>query len=148
MKEYRFRINGNEYEVVINSVSAKTADVTVNGKSYLIDMEDIQAPVSQEVHQKSETQVMESAAMPEQARTVTSSMPSAASRTITSPLPGVILSINVKVGDTVIPGQEIAVLEAMKMENSIESTTSGTVTSIHVSKGDTVKEGVVLITIG
>ncbi len=66
---------------------------------------------------------------------------------IIAPLPGIIVAINVKVGDIVREGQELAVLEAMKMENSIESPRSGTVRSIHVSTGDTVSEGKVIITI-
>ena len=45
-------------------------------------------------------------------------------------------------------GQEVAVLEAMKMENSIEATHDGTVTAIHVSKGDSVLEGAAVVTIG
>ncbi len=66
---------------------------------------------------------------------------------VTAPLPGVIVGIRVKAGDTVREGQELAVLEAMKMENSIESPRSGTVRSVNVSVGETVSEGNVLITI-
>ncbi len=66
---------------------------------------------------------------------------------ITAPLPGIIVAVKVKAGDIVREGQEVAVLEAMKMENSIESPRSGTVLSISVSVGDTVKEGTVLIII-
>ncbi len=66
----------------------------------------------------------------------------------TAPLPGIIVAIKVAVGDTVREGQELAVLEAMKMENSIESPRSGTVRSINVSPGDTVSEGTVIMIIG
>ncbi len=66
---------------------------------------------------------------------------------ITAPLPGIIVALKVKVGDTVREGDELAVLEAMKMGNSIESPRSGTVRSLTVSPGDTVSEGTVLITI-
>ncbi len=66
---------------------------------------------------------------------------------ITAPLPGIIVALKVSVGDTVHEGQELAVLEAMKMENSIESPLSGTVRSLSVSLGATVSEGEVLITI-
>ena len=72
----------------------------------------------------------------------------ATSGTMRSPLPGTILSINVKVGDKVRKGQEVAVLESMKMENSIESEFNGTVTAIHVTEGKSVQEGNNLITIG
>ena len=67
---------------------------------------------------------------------------------MTSPLPGVIIAVKVNVGDSVKAGQEVAVLEAMKMENSIEATQDGTVTAIHVAKGDSVLEGAAIVTIG
>ena len=67
---------------------------------------------------------------------------------IKAPLPGVMISVNVKIGDVVKVGQEIAVLEAMKMENSIESVMDGTVTAVHVKEGDSVLEGDTVITIG
>ena len=50
-------------------------------------------------------------------------------------------------GDTVKAGQEVAVLEAMKMENSIEAIQDGTVTAVHVSKGDSILEGAPIVTI-
>lgn len=67
---------------------------------------------------------------------------------ITAPLPGVILSIKVSVGDTVKAGQTVAVLEAMKMENDILTERDGTVRSVNVEKGDSVLEGTIIITIG
>ncbi len=74
--------------------------------------------------------------------------PSGAATAVTAPLPGIIVSLKVKPGDTVREGQELAVLEAMKMENSIESPLSGTVRSLNVDLGDTVSEGTVIVTIG
>ena len=64
-----------------------------------------------------------------------------------SPLPGVINSINVTVGDKVSAGQTVAVLEAMKMENEIQAEKDGVVTGIHVAKGDSVLEGADILTI-
>ncbi len=66
---------------------------------------------------------------------------------ITAPLPGIIIDIKVKAGDHVREGDELAVLEAMKMENSIQSPSSGTVRSVNVSTGDTVSEGTIVMTI-
>ncbi len=66
---------------------------------------------------------------------------------ITAPLPGIIIAIKVQAGDTIREGQELAVLEAMKMENSIESPRPGTIRSINVSTGDTVSEGTIIMTI-
>jgi len=66
---------------------------------------------------------------------------------VVSPLPGAIPSVNVKVGDAVAVGDSVVVLEAMKMQNSIEAETAGTVTSVMVAVGDSVMEGAVLVTI-
>ncbi len=62
-------------------------------------------------------------------------------------MPGNILAVNVKVGDTVKTGQVLCVLEALKMENDIVATVDGKVTSITVQKGDTVNSDDVLVTI-
>ena len=73
--------------------------------------------------------------------------PAGAGKAVTSPLPGVIIALKVNVGDTVKPGQVVAVLEAMKMENDIEAEFGGTVTAINVAKGDSVLEGAAIVTI-
>ena len=67
---------------------------------------------------------------------------------IKAPLPGTIIELKVNVGDTVKQGDVVLVLEAMKMQNNIESEYNGTVTSITVKQGETVMEGAVLLTIG
>ena len=84
---------------------------------------------------------------PAQAAPAAAPQPAAAAKDVTSPLPGVILSVNVAVGDKVKAGQKVAVLEAMKMENDIESDFDGTVTAIHVNKGDSVLEGAKIVSI-
>ena len=67
---------------------------------------------------------------------------------VKAPLPGTITEVKVNVGDTVKQGDVVLVLEAMKMQNNIESEFSGTVTSITVKPGESVMEGTVLMTIG
>ena len=67
---------------------------------------------------------------------------------VKAPLPGTITELKVNVGDKVNTGDVVLVLEAMKMQNNIESEFSGTVTSITVKQGETVMEGTVLMTIG
>lgn len=66
---------------------------------------------------------------------------------VTTPLPGVILSVDVAVGDRISAGQRVAVLEAMKMENDIEAEKGGTVTAVHVRKGDSLPEGAKIVTV-
>lgn len=146
MKEYKFKINGNEYDVVINSVEGSLADVSVNGTSYKVELENV-APAAQTGAPAPQA----AAAAPVQAAPATVPAPKPASgsgKAVTSPLPGVIIAVKVNVGDTVKAGQEVAVLEAMKMENSIEATHDGTITAIHVAKGDSILEGASVVTIG
>ena len=73
--------------------------------------------------------------------------PAGAGVTVKSPLPGVIISIDVKEGQAVKKGQKVAVLEAMKMENEIQADADGTVAAILVSKGDSVLEGAEILRI-
>lgn len=144
MKEYKFKINGKEYDVTVNGIEGRNADVTVNGVRYSVEMSETAAP-SQEPAPVSAAPVTapEAAAAPAAAPAAAAvNEPSAgAGKTISSPLPGVIIEVSVKEGQTVKRGQKVAVLEAMKMENEIQSPVDGTVTAIHVSKGDSILEG-------
>jgi len=67
---------------------------------------------------------------------------------ILSPMPGTIWKLNVKEGDNVIEGQELLILEAMKMENPIITTEAGTVTQVSVKVEDKVATKQLLLTIG
>lgn len=145
-KKYTFKINGKQYEVTVGNVEGKNASVTVNGVEYNVEMENpvaaapvVAAPVNAPV-------VVPSAPASAPAAPVAPT-PAGAGSDVTAPLPGVIISVNVAVGDKVQAGTKVAVLEAMKMENDIEAETSGTVTAIHVSKGDSVLEGAKIVTI-
>ena len=147
MKTYRFKINGNGYEVAINSVEGQTASVTVNGTPYTVELEEAPAAPVQ-VAPVQAAPVQAAAAQSAPAQPAASAPASGTGKAVTSPLPGVIIAIKVNVGDLVKAGQEFAVLEAMKMENSIQATHDGTVTAINVSKGDSVLEGAPVVTIG
>ena len=153
MKQYNFKINGNEYNVTINSVEGNVADVTVVA-SYKVELgtgSGIQVQPVQAAAQPVQTAAPAPAAAPAQAPAPAPAQAapaaSGAGKAVTSPLPGVIVEISVKVGDAVKAGQQVAVLEAMKMENAIEADHAGTVTAIHVNKGDSVLEGVPIVTI-
>ena len=139
MKTYKFKINGNEYNVDINSVEGNIADVTVNGASYKVEMDTPVAPAAPV------------AASPAQAPAAAAPAPAAApagsGKAITSTLPGVIIEVSVKEGQSVKSGQKVAVIEAMKMENEIQATFDGTVTAILVHKGDSVLEGAEIVKI-
>lgn len=149
MKEYRFKINGNEYNVAVNSVSGNIADVTVNGTQYMVEMEN-SAPAQPAA--PAQTPVSVATPAPAPVAPAPAPVPAHAAGTtgkpVTSPLPGVIIAVKVNVGDTVKAGQTVAVLEAMKMENDIQAEQDGRIMTINVSKGDSVLEGATIVTIG
>ena len=142
MKTYKLKINGNAYEVAINSIEGNIADVTVNGASYQVEMENAPAAAV------AAPAVQAPAAQPAAATAAPAAQPASGAGTkVTSPLPGVIIEVSVKVGDAVKAGQKVAVIEAMKMENEISATKDGTISAIHVSKGDSVLEGAAVVSI-
>jgi biotin carboxyl carrier protein len=146
MKEYKLKINGNDYAVTVNEVDGSMAEVEVNGTPFKVEFE---KPIKKAAAPVSKT--MAPKATPASAPEVKVSKPAAAAgagNAVTSPLPGVILEVSVKVGDVVKRGDKVMVLEAMKMENVIEATADGTVTAIKVDKGDSVLEGAPLVIIG
>ena len=144
MKEYKYKINGNEYAVAINEVCDTTAKVTVNGEEYTVEWE-------KPVEEKPIVKVQPVAAKPAQAA-APAAKPAAAAvavdgHAIKTPLPGVIIDVKVNVGDTVAKGQTVVVLEAMKMENNINADREGTVVSVNVEKGQSIAEGTDIITL-
>lgn len=148
MKTYNFKINGNGYNVVINSVEGRNASVTVNGTEYQVELEETApAPVQAAPAAPAPVQAPAQATPTKTAAPATPAAAAGTGKAVTSPLPGVIIAVKVNVGDKVKAGQEVAVLEAMKMENSIEATNDGTVTAINVAKGDSVLEGAPIVTI-
>lgn len=67
--------------------------------------------------------------------------------TIGAPLPGKVLSVNVSQGDSISEGNEVCILEAMKMEIPVLATVSGTIKEVTVSKGQAVKSGETIVVI-
>ena len=141
MKEYKYKINGNEYKVNVGDIENGIAHVEVNGTPYNVELEEKEAvkvvkmPKTSAPKKSEETVVAKPAA------------PSAGGHVVKSPLPGVILSINVKPGDTVKASDTVVILEAMKMENAIHAGADGKVAAVNVSQGDSVLEGAVLVTL-
>ena len=143
MKEYKYKINGNLYNVVIGDVEDNIAHVEVNGTHYTVEMEN--KPKAAPTPKPVARPVVKQEAAP--VAPVAKPVASAAKSGVKSPLPGVILDIKVNVGDEVKKGQTIIILEAMKMENTINADKDGKVTAINVSKGESVLEGTDLVII-
>ena len=144
MKEYKYKINGNLYNVVIGDIEDNIAHGEVNGTHYTVEMEKKPkaAPAPKPVARPAAKPAAAPAAAP-------AAKPAAggAKSGVKSPLPGVILDIKVNVGDAVKKGQTIIILEAMKMENSINADKDGKIAAINVSKGESVLEGTDLVII-
>ena len=141
MKEYKYKINGNEYAVCINEACDTAAKVTVNGAEYTVEWE---KPVEEKPVVKVQPVAAKPTASPAPAAQPAAPAP-AGGHSIKTPLPGVIIDVKVNVGDTVTKGQTVVVLEAMKMENNINTDRDGKVAAIQVAKGDTVADGAVLV---
>lgn len=144
MKEYKYKINGEEYNVTINEVSDTTAQVEVNGISYTVEWEKPETPKPVVIAKPAAPAAKPAAPV---AAPAAAPAPTAGGYAIKTPLPGVIISIKVNVGDIVAKGQTVAVLEAMKMENNITSDRDGKIASVAVSAGDTVADGAILVTL-
>lgn len=145
MKKFKFTINGNQYETEIQNIDDNIAEVEVNGTLYKVEVE--RGLKTTKTPKLVRSTVAPSTDIhPSTAKTSSPSSPKGTG-TIKSPLPGVILDIFVKVGDTVKIGQKLLMLEAMKMENNIEADQEGKIVSISKNKGDSVMEGDVLIII-
>lgn len=143
MKKYVVKIHGTEYAVKIKNVEGKIAKLTVNDIPYEVEIEGLTTnPTRMSTATSIQQPVMQSDVP------VTKPAPASSSAyPMKAPLPGVILELAVKEGDTIKQGQLLLVLEAMKMENNIESDRAGVIEKINYHKGDSVLEGDVLLTI-
>ena len=145
MKEYKYKINGNEYNVAVEELEGNKASVTVNGKTYEVELDKPTKPTVTKPVARPAAAAPTAAPAPAAAP---APRPAAGGAGIKAPLPGVILDIKVNVGDTVTKGQTVAILEAMKMENNINADREGKVVAINVSKGQSIAEGTDIITLG
>ena len=123
MKKYTITVNGTAYEVFVEEQGAADAAAPV-------------APVAA-------APKASPAPAPKAAPA-----PAAGGITVNAPMPGNILKMNVKVGDTVAAGGLICILEAMKMENEIFSEKGGKVVAINAPAGTAVQSGDAIVTLG
>jgi biotin carboxyl carrier protein len=143
MKNYKFRINGNQYEVEVLEIEGNLAKIEVNGTVYDVEMQR-EVPKAKSVVPPSPVQ---------QPKQVKESKPASGSESgkaseVRAPLPGVIIQVLVRPGDEVKPGQTVCTLETMKMENAIKAENGGKVTSVNISAGQSVLQDEVLLLIG
>lgn len=133
--KYVVTVNGERYEVEVERV---------DGKSSSLSRKQMERGVKIRV----ETEPAVSAApVSAPAAAAPAASNAGGGSAVISPMPGVILDIKVKEGDSISEGQAVVILEAMKMENEIVSEFTGTVSAIRVKKGDTVDTDAVLVEI-
>jgi biotin carboxyl carrier protein len=125
MKRYYVTVNGNRYQVEVEEVSGEFEDAAPKATT---------APAPKPAAQQPPMGEMPSAPAPKPAA---KRAPEDGEK-INCPMPGTIVNIAVKEGDSIKKGDLLFVLEAMKMENEIVSPVSGTVASIQVSRGQSV----------
>ena len=146
MKKFKFTINGTQYDAEIVSIDENIAEVSVNGTLYNVEV-DRSIPMTKTPKLVRTMAVPSTDAHPSTSKTSSPGAPKGTGN-IESPLPGVILEVHVREGDSVKIGQRLITLEAMKMENNINADKKGRVASLKVGKGDSVMEGDILLVIG
>jgi len=148
MKELKLDISGKEYTVGIEEFGSSHAVITVDGKKYNVGLKDLGEELKIETVQRSGSSVPSTGAVKQvQSAPSSSGSSGSGSHEVLAPLPGLILNVLVKVGDSVKAGQKIMIMEAMKMENDINSTRDGKIKAINVHNGDNISEGDILAVI-
>ncbi len=130
MKEFKFVIDGHKFTTTVNELEGNMAEVTVNGTAFKVQIEKDEPAARPTVHQ-----VVSAAQQPAAA-----SAAGGAVQVVKSPLPGSIVKVNVKVGDTVKVGDELLTMESMKMENSVKSEFAGVVKAVYAEPGKNVMQ--------
>ncbi len=127
MREFKFTIDGKQYNAAVNELEDNFAEVTLNGKTYKVELEKEEAPAAAVVRRPA------SAAAPAAAAP-------AGLMTVKSPLPGSIVKVLVKAGQAVKKGDVLLTMESMKMENNVAAEADGTVKAIYVEPGKNVMQ--------
>lgn len=152
MRSFRVRVSGKTYVVEIDDAGKSPMQVTVNGRLFNVDVEwqgaDSEATVRPEIVPASPAKeaVMPAGHRPAQPPPPQLSESERASvATVDAPMPGVIVEVRVKAGDRVSRGDELCILEAMKMRNSIRSPRDGEIQAVQVTTGVKVAYGAPLV---
>lgn len=127
MKEFKFKISGQDYSATVAEENAGSLVVTVNGQAYQVEVPQTKA------------------AAPVMARGNAGAAQAGGPKNINSELPGTVTKIVAANGQHVKKGDVLLVIEAMKMANDIVSDVEGTVQRIAVTEGQSVNQGDLLV---
>ena len=141
MKKFNVTVNGKTYAVEVEEVLAGQGGFTYQP----VQQAPVQAPVQQAPVQSALTQAP--VASVKQVQKEAAVAAPAGGELMSAPMPGTILDILVTEGQTVKKGEIILILEAMKMENEIAAAADGVISKIYTSKGATVSAGDSMLTI-
>ncbi len=142
MKNFKFKINSNQYDVTINDIQDNIGNINVNGVDYTVELEKNENAPTPIVRKPRTQQTAKNEPVQPKPQSSTASL-----KSVLSPLPGLILDIKVKEGDKIEKGTVVLIMEAMKMENNIASEFEGVVTAIKVKTGQSVLQSDVLVEI-
>ncbi len=137
MKRFKFAISGNNYDVEVKKFENGKARIEVNGTCYNVELH------KQENTSKTPILVRSRVKNPAGSDRIHKSASSTFK--VVAPLPGNIMQISVKVGDTVAKDDILLMYEAMKMENKLLAEKDGVIKAINVNSGDSVLQDEVLI---
>ncbi|PLX12448.1 MAG: acetyl-CoA carboxylase biotin carboxyl carrier protein subunit [Marinilabiliales bacterium] len=138
MKKFKFTIRGNEYSVEIKDIEGDIANIEVNGTTYEVGIQEEKVKTS-----KTPTLVRPQVTVDRKDSKIKKTVSSRA-YSLKAPLPGSIFKILKHEGDEVKKGETIMIMEAMKMENNIQSEKEGKIVSLKVKEGDSVLQNDVL----
>ena len=131
----RIKVGDNWYEVEVGELTQSPVEVTVEGETFLVEVEGLPSALPARPR-RGRTQTPGIMVPPPPTRGSAGSGPD---NIIVSPLSGRVISILVRPGESVSAGQEVCVVEAMKMEQSIRATRDGVVKEIMVQPMDSVR---------
>lgn len=138
------KVENEQYEIEIDNLYARPIVAEVDGRRYEVWLDE--TPVVRPAAPAPVVPASAPAPKPAPAaRPAASPASNGAAKSILAPIPGVIVAVDVRAGDEVEPGQQVCVLEAMKMKNIIRAPRGGTIGAVRVSAGQHVKHRDVLI---
>ena len=137
------RIQDKTFEVKIGDIQARPIQAEVDGEIFEVWPEETLVPSDTSLTVSSTPQITHP--VPPVESNGSPVRPSEKTKTVIAPIPGVIVEIAANVGDSVTYGQELCVLEAMKMKNSIRANRDGSIKEILISIGDHVRQSQVLM---
>ncbi|QCV96949.1 biotin/lipoyl-binding protein [Acidipropionibacterium acidipropionici] len=152
MRRYTITVAGTAHEIEVEETSATRFQVRVDGQDVDVELtahHDVgDRPVVPQIDPRPDDEPARAPRVPPQVRARATRSPSPAltggadlAHSMTAPMPGVIASVDARVGDQVSKGQTVLVLEAMKMKNELHAGRSGVIAEILVVEGDQVKYG-------